>query len=81
MIKESLPSRAEVSDLYSMLEMGVDGIVLAAEVAIGEHPIESVQLVNFIRSMHLYNSDGFAVIPDLISDLKNDISEPLKSWL
>lgn len=81
MIEESLPSRAEVSDMYSLLEMGVNGIVLAAEVAIGKHPIESVQLVNFIRRMHLYKSDGFAVIPDLVSDLKEDISEPLKSWL
>ena len=81
MIKEALPSRAEVSDLYSLLEMGVDGIVLAAEVAIGRHPIESVQLVDFIRRMHLYNADGFAVLPDLVNDLQNYMSEPLKSWL
>ena len=57
MIDSPLPSRAEVSDLYSLLEMGVDGIVLAAEVAIGKHPIESVQLVDFIRKLHSYEAD------------------------
>ena len=81
MIENPLPSRAEVSDLYSLLEMGVDGIVLAAEVAIGKHPIESVQLVDFIRKLHEYEADGFAVLPDLIANLKMGISEPLKSWL
>ena len=81
MIENSLPSRAEVSDLYSLLEMGVNGIVLAAEVAIGKHPVESVQLVNFIRKLHAYEADGFAVLPDLILNLKKDISEPLRSWL
>ena len=81
MIDSPLPSRAEVSDLYSLLEMGISGIVLAAEVAIGRHPIESVQLVDFIRKLHSYESDGFTVIPDLVLKLKNDISEPLKSWL
>ncbi len=81
MIENPLPSRAEVSDLYSLLEMGVDGIVLAAEVAIGKHPIESVQLVDFIRKLHSYEADGFAVLPDLIASLKDDICEPLKSWL
>ena len=81
MIESPLPSRAEVSDLYSLLEMGVDGIVLAAEVAIGKHPIESVQLVDFIRKLHAYEADGFAVLPDLITNLKENISEPLRSWL
>lgn len=81
MIKEVLPSRAEVSDLYSLLEMGISGIVLAAEVAIGKHPIESVQLVDFIRRMHLYNTDGFTIIPDLVSSLKQNMNEPLKTWL
>ena len=81
MIASSLPSRAEVSDLYSLLEMGVDGIVLAAEVAIGNHPLESVQLVDFIGKLHAYQKDGFAILPDLIANLKENISEPLKSWL
>ena len=81
MIENSLPSRAEVSDLYSLLKMGVNGIVLAAEVAIGRHPVQSVQLVNFFRKLHAYESDGFAILPDLIASLKEEISEPLKSWL
>ena len=36
MINSSLPSRAEISDLHSLLHKGISGIVLAAEVAIGK---------------------------------------------
>ena len=45
MMIEELPSRAEISDIFNLLDMGVAGFVLAAEVAIGRHPVESVQVV------------------------------------
>ena len=61
--------------------MGVDGIVLATEVAIGRHPIESVQLVDFIGKLHQYQRNGVAILPDLITNLTENIDEPLKSWL
>ena len=81
MISSPLPSRAEVSDLYSLLDMGVKGIVLAAEVAIGKHPYESIQLVDYIRKLHSYNLDSFALLPELVEELKCNMSEPLRSWL
>ena len=48
MIKSNLPTRAEANDVASTLLMGASGIVLAAETAIGDHPIESVEMINLI---------------------------------
>jgi pyruvate kinase len=41
MITSPGPTRAEVNDVYSTLEQGASGLVLAAETAIGEHPVAS----------------------------------------
>lgn len=48
MIINNYPTRAEVNDIYSCIEMGADGLVLAAETAIGRNPIECVK---FVREM------------------------------
>ena len=48
MIKSSMPTRAEVNDVASTLLMGASGLVLAAETAIGEHPVGAVQMINSI---------------------------------
>ena len=41
MVKDSNPTRAESHDIYS-LGQGVQGLVLAAETAIGKDPVECV---------------------------------------
>ena len=47
------PTRAEANDIYNSLEMGADGIVLAAETAIGKFPEKSVIFLrNMIKSYH-----------------------------
>ncbi len=51
MIRNTLPSRSEVSDIYNLFCLGVSGIVLAAEVAIGKYPIECVHVVR-----HMYET-------------------------
>lgn len=48
MILNNYPTRAEANDIYSTIEMGADGLVLAAETAIGKYPIECVE---FVKSM------------------------------
>lgn len=45
MILTSSPTRAEVNDVVSTLLMGADGLVLAAETAIGKFPLDSVVMV------------------------------------
>ena len=42
MIENNFPTRGEVNDIYNSLEMGADGLVLAAETAIGKYPKDAV---------------------------------------
>lgn len=46
MIEKSEPTRAESHDIYSSLKNGADGLVLAAETAIGKFPVECVDFLN-----------------------------------
>ena len=48
MIYNKYPTRGEANDIYSSLEMGASGLVLAAETAIGKYPQEAVK---FLKSM------------------------------
>lgn len=51
MISERGPTRAEVNDIFNTLADGADGLVLAAETAIGDHPVLSASMaVKMIRS-------------------------------
>jgi len=45
MVITQSPTRAEVNDVVSTLEMGASGLVLAAETAIGNYPVEAVQMI------------------------------------
>lgn len=46
MITNFYPTRAESNDIFSCLESGAKGLVLAAETAIGNYPKECVNFVN-----------------------------------
>ena len=48
MTNKAAPTRAEVNDVVSTLMMGADGLVLAAETAIGQHPVEAVQMIRLL---------------------------------
>jgi pyruvate kinase len=53
MVKSSDPTRAESNDIFSSLETGCSGLVLAAETAIGNYPAECV---NFLKEcLKIYN--------------------------
>ena len=45
MLDSSIPTRAEVNDVYHTLKSGADGLVLAAETAIGLNPIKSTSMI------------------------------------
>ena len=80
MIDMSLPTRAEISDIYSLLSKDVSGIVLAAEVAIGSHPVNSVRVVNHMIELFESESSGFlGGLPQFA--FNSELPEPLKSWL
>ena len=52
MIYKPYPTRAEVNDIFNALEMGSNGLVLAAETAIGKYPMECVNLIRKIIKVY-----------------------------
>ena len=48
MVTLPLPTRAEVNDVYNTLADGADGLVLAAETAIGKYPIGCTSMIRRI---------------------------------
>ena len=80
MMSAQLPSRAEISDLFNLFSAGVSGIVLAAEVAIGSHPVESVKVVKHMSKIYQCNKDNtLPFLPE--TNMFSDLDEPLSSWL
>jgi len=56
MVVTPYPTRAEVNDIYNTLVDGADGVVLAAETAIGAYPLECASMVKKIIAV--VNSEG-----------------------
>ena len=48
MVRASLPTRAEISDVASAVYEGVDAVMLSAESAIGDYPVEAVAMMDRI---------------------------------
>ena len=58
MVTRKSPTRAEVNDVVSTLLMGADGLVLAAETAIGRFPVEAAAMIrNLIDESEMWTPD------------------------
>ena len=80
MMKEKLPSRSELSDIYNMMIQGVDGIVLAAEVAIGKNPVDSVRVIKYMSKITNIQKENLAAFISE-EDLKKNLPIHLAYWL
>jgi len=61
MVKSPFPTRAEVNDIFNTLSDGADGLVLAAETAIGKYPVNCVTMVSKIMKEFLGVGDTFSI--------------------
>jgi len=79
MVSMPTPTRAEVNDVYNTLVDGADGLVLAAETAIGKYPIQCVSMISkIIRGFQRSErADGQFYTLDAVSMLV----EPHGGWL
>ncbi len=56
MVRSAVPTLAEINDIYNTLEDGADGLVLAAETAVGKFPAQCVGMV--MRVIAEYERSG-----------------------
>lgn len=52
MVSQPTPTRAEVNDIHTTLSDGADGLVLAAETAIGRYPVRCASMVR--KMIHVF---------------------------
>ncbi len=81
MIHEPVATRAEVADVANAILDGTDAIMLSAETASGDFPVESVTMMSRIasevESSKLYNSQYLFLSQDHRADLNTQITRLL----
>ena len=61
MIANRKPTRAELNDIINTLLDGANGLVLAAETAIGQHPVGAVDMVLNMIERHRRSVEGYRI--------------------
>ncbi len=67
MVARRAPTRAEVNDVINTLLDGADGLVLAAETAIGKYPVEAARMISTLLREYEGSLEGYH-IDDLLGD-------------
>ncbi|MGP8158286.1 MAG: pyruvate kinase [Thermoplasmata archaeon] len=67
MVTRRVPTRAEVNDVINTLMDGADGLVLAAETAIGKYPVEAARMIATLMTEYERSLGGYH-LEDLLGD-------------
>lgn len=59
MVTSRAPTRAEVNDVINTLMDGADGLVLAAETAVGKYPVEAARMVSALLREYRGSLNGY----------------------
>jgi pyruvate kinase len=67
MVARRTPTRAEVNDVMNTLLDGADGLVLAAETAVGMYPVEAARMIKALLREFEASMEGYGM-DDLLGD-------------